>query len=446
MKKKSFIFCFFNVLIALLFQTLHAQNTSPYWSLTGNRNATTSSKFGTTNNVPLLIFTKNKERLRIDTTGNVGIGMKAPQYRLHVEGGSSPAAIYAHGANGYGVYGKGFHGVYGYSDSAGYGVYGISSRLLKDNGSTGVYGNAYYGVKADGVIGVRTTGISAGVFAVGTGATSYGVYGNSDHIGVYGIGTIDYGIYGTVIDGSGYAGYFAGNVFSSGNYIGSDRTLKKSIADFTKAIDIINKLQPKTYEFRQDGNYKLMHLSQGKHYGFIAQDLEQVLPELVKETKFETRLAQPLTESGTLPVAQEQSEVINFKAVNYTEIIPILVKAVQEQQTQIQAQQTQIEELKNDINTLKQNDAHITTSTGILNQSIPNPTNGIAYISYRLPAGIVHAELIITDMAGKIIKTVPLNGSGSVDINTISLSNGVYYYSLQINSKLIDTKKLIVAH
>jgi hypothetical protein len=56
-----------------------AQNTSPYWSLAGNSNGSnTTSKLGTTNTINLRIFTRNVERMRIDTTGRVGIGTTTP--------------------------------------------------------------------------------------------------------------------------------------------------------------------------------------------------------------------------------------------------------------------------------------------------------------------------------------------------------------------------------
>ena len=454
--KKIFSFGFINILIAFLFQTLHAQNTSPFWSLSGNNNASASSKLGTTNNIPLRFFTKNKERLRIDSSGNIGIGIKSPLYKLHVEGGSSLAAIYGHSTKGYGVYGigniyglygYGFNGVLGYSDSTGYGVYGVSSSVFSVNGSAGVYGEAYYGVEGVGKVGVKGMGTAMGVYGYATDNSGFGVYGVSPNYGVYAVS--DYiGLY-AVGDKDAFAGFFDGNVYSNGNYLGSDSKLKKSITDFSSAMDIINKLHPKLYEFRQDSNYKLMHLPEGKHYGLIAQDLEQILPGLVKQTKFETSLAQPIkpgTSAKEQTAIREQSEVINFKAVNYTELIPIMVKAMQEQQIQIQNQQTQIEELENEISGLKQSDGHTVANAGILSQAIPNPTNGIAHISYRLPKGTAYAQLLITDMSGKEIKIISLNNSGNVDINTTSLSSGVYNYSLQVNGRVISAKKLMVAH
>src|SRR6476659_5196179 len=91
--KKSTLFLF--ALVFLLLQQATAQNTSPYWSLAGNSNATTSSKLGTTNAIPLRFYTKNAERLRIDTFGNVGIGTTTIGSRLTVNSasGASPLKV-----------------------------------------------------------------------------------------------------------------------------------------------------------------------------------------------------------------------------------------------------------------------------------------------------------------------------------------------------------------
>src|SRR6185503_21204658 len=76
---------FQSITILLFVGTIgNAQNTSPYWSLAGNSNATSSSKLGTTNGINLRIFTNNAERIRVTTSGLVGINTTAPNSRLHI--------------------------------------------------------------------------------------------------------------------------------------------------------------------------------------------------------------------------------------------------------------------------------------------------------------------------------------------------------------------------
>ena len=564
-------------LLCLFVQQASAQNTSPYWSLAGNSNATSSSKLGTTNTIPLRFYTKNLERLRIDTGGRVGIGTTAPLQKLHVAGtgvftgnvgigttsptkklhvvgtslftstltvsngglsvknttgslgnaaldangslygitsqggnygvyasstsgtglfGSSTnnTGVYGVGAkygvygsstitttnDGYGIYGTstggsnagnsigvygvststGFHsmgvlgvgntlgvegssqnwGVYGVSTNAGYGVYGVSSSAYSANGSVGVYGNAYYGVRGDGAqYGVYGSGSQVGVY--GGANDVFGVYGEGT-TGVYGKGT-SFGVFG-IGNGSGsYAGYFSGPVYSTGGYTSSDRKLKKNIADFTSAMDIIGKLQPKSYEFRQDGNYKLMNLPEGKHYGLIAQDVEQVLPNLVKDTKFDTKMVLPLTKPGTAPTTQQASEVIDFKAVNYTELIPIVIKGMQEQEVENKALKAQVAELRQMVLDMK-NATKISLTKGTLNQATPNPASGFTVITYTLPEGSDHAQLLFTDVSGKMLRSIGLTNSGIVEVNTSALASGTYNYTLFVNGQQADTKRLII--
>ena len=668
MRKRLFILGSITLLgILFCYQKLAAQNTSPFWSLAGNSNATAASKLGTTNAIPLRLLTKNLERLRIDTAGRVGIGTINPVYKLHVLntaasqttiygqatgagsygvwGSGVTRGVFGSSTSGYGVYGQGTYGVYGTGTSrgvwgvtasaSGYGVYGQGSNTSPGKG---VYGTGFYGVygsstvsSGDGVYGNATGASSAGVYGnntnssgvgvkgvspyqgvygqggsygvfgftstgngvygkggsigtVGEGGT-YGVYGIGDSYGVFGSTTNGYGTYGSSTNGTGaygfggsnggyfvgntgststygvqayggytgvyanaptyaiwgsssflgvygsgtsygvygsgnygvygissasngngvygifssssntgdgvygyngntgygvqsycnqgtafygysdhnygifvytnnsstYAGYFGGKVYSTGGYYPSDRRLKQNITDMTNAIDIINKLQPKYYEYRQDGNYKLMNLPQGKQFGLIAQDVEQVLPGLISETEFDPNLAKrpapPVLSTDGKPAPgtnlTNQStagteEKINFKAINYTELIPILVKAVQEQQQEINQLKDQISKLTlgQSINTIADN--------SLLDQNSPNPARRSTSIRYSIPQGSSDAQLILTNNLGQTIKTLRLSSSGTINLDASTLSSGVYNYSLIVNGKVVDTKKMTV--
>src|SRR5437764_15341412 len=65
-------------------QPANAQNSSPYWSLAGNSNATNSSKLGTTTSISLRFYTANGQRMILTTNGDLGLGTTSPSYRLDV--------------------------------------------------------------------------------------------------------------------------------------------------------------------------------------------------------------------------------------------------------------------------------------------------------------------------------------------------------------------------
>jgi hypothetical protein len=105
----------------------------------------------------------------------------------------------------------------------------------------------------------------------------------------------------------------------TGNYTPvSDERLKKNIEPVESVLDKINSLQPKKYNMMEEVN------TADKHYGFIAQDLEKIFPELVSVTP------------------NDGDGIEDLRMVSYTELIPILVKAIQEQQKQIEELQRRI--------------------------------------------------------------------------------------------------------
>ncbi len=81
-----------------------------------------------------------------------------------------------------------------------------------------------------------------------------------------------------------------------------------------------------------------------------------------------------------------------------------------------------------------------------LSNGYPNPANSQVTIGYSVPAG-TDGTIVIRDVLGSAKKTVRLDAaSGKVSINTSDLSSGIYFYSLEVNGKTAQTKKLVVRH
>ncbi|HEY6979058.1 MAG TPA: tail fiber domain-containing protein, partial [Chitinophagaceae bacterium] len=274
-----------------------------------------------------------------------------------------------------------------------------------------------------------------GVLAEATGSTGFGAEAYS---------TQSYGLWAGTGDASSYAAFISGDIFASGNYLGSDENLKQDIQDFSSAMNIIGQLHPKHYQYRQDGNYKLMNLPAGNHYGLIAQDVEKVLPNLVKDTKFYPDKAVP-SESENL----KNAPVINFKALNYTELIPVMIKGMQEQQFLIQQLQQQMQQQQQQINELKKMVEAQTFSANIssaasLQQNTPNPFNQNTTIRCYVPAPAKQAQLVVYSLDGHKLKSYALSsGTNEVNIAAGTLPSGQYLYSLLVNGKNIDSKKMI---
>ena len=301
-----------------------------------------------------------KERLSILDNGYVGIGINNPAYLLEVNGrmrirhsGNVPAGILfmesqnsqnralvgMRDDNTIGFWGNNGAG-WGLTMNTQYGSVHINSLLSVTNDEPD-FGTA---ISADG----GRVGVDADAYAVGPGYR-YGVGGRGgggerDNYGVAGLGIggiTAYGIYGEAIEGEiNWAGYFKGNVFSTGSFQGSDRKLKSDIRPLTHAIQLIQALKPSTYLFRTD-EFAQMHLPQGEQYGLIADEVKQVFPTLVMHT-----ISPAQYENDDQPNGRVVAEEVSFEAVNYTSMIPVLIAAVQEQQAMIEELQSKIESLE----------------------------------------------------------------------------------------------------
>jgi hypothetical protein len=237
----------------------------------------------------------------------------------------------------------------------------------------------------------------------------------------------------------------SGITTASGFAATSDETVKTDIMPITKALGIVKKLNGKSYlwtkEYQEEAS-----LDNGRHLGFLAQELEKVLPEAV--IKFEE----------------------GRYAVDYNSIIPVLTEAVKELNAKVEKQNNAVlenEELKAKIAVmeekfallektitqlcesgcagLKKSEEGKTSEVDVLYQSIPNPTDKDALVNYFLTKEDAKAKIVLFTQEGKDMEShnlEPKKGNGSIKLSLDGLSNGTYLYSLIVEGKVIDTKRL----
>ena len=115
---------------------------------------------------------------------------------------------------------------------------------------------------------------------------------------------------GTTAPNASYLLDVAGSIKCTSVYQTSDRRIKTNInAIDIGCCDIINRITPRSYNYITDIS------GENVSYGFIADELQEILPTLVQGEK------DAVFEDGTP----------NVQAIHYTEIIPFLVGAIQEQ-------------------------------------------------------------------------------------------------------------------
>jgi hypothetical protein len=330
---------------------------------------------------------------------------------------------------------------------------------LEANANTNFPGqNTMQGVTGSANDGQRNIGGFFGGYSSDYGESNYGVYaqawGNSTSYGLFAQGNsgsiFNYGVYAQASGNNAWAGWFNGNVMCTGAYFGSDRKLKTDIAPLSGSLDKIMQLKPTTYKFRTN-EFPNMNLPVNNQIGLIAQDLEKVFPDLVKDTPEETRI-----ENGNKIQIHPE-----FKAVQYVQLIPVLIGGIQEQQSTISELNKSVESLKNIITSQQQqiNEllAKTEVNTGIadndeianvgVDQNQPNPFSEKTKINYTLPASTQNASVLIYDLTGKQITSFPLTekGTGSLTITADELLPGIYIYNIVADNKIIGSKRMIVS-
>jgi hypothetical protein len=250
-------------------------------------------------------------------------------------------------------------------------------------------------------------------------------------------------------------------------YIRSDRNFKTNIDSIHNALAIIKQLKPKTFYYDTTNTDFLF--SSKREYGFIAQEVQPILPELVS-----TNVKPAIKDS----VGNIIKDSVICKILNYNAFIAILMKGMQEQQKMVDslktkttnqdsvnaALQNQLTELMNRISDccnanhgngnnsnhsmqqVSNTNVELTDKNSIvLEQNLPNPFAEQTTINYFLPDNTGRAQMLFYNAGGKLIQSVELTqkGKGSLNVFANDLTNGIYTYTLLVDGKIVETKKMV---
>jgi endosialidase-like protein len=308
-----------------------AQGTSLFFNTTPNGTITPSTKMTITDN------------------GNVGIGTLFPGDALEVSRTGDDSVVVAtaftNGNDATGVFlgrtargtqaaptatqqgdvlgalvAQGF-GTTDFSNDVQVGVAGFAAENFTDtaHGSSLVFGNTPLG---GANLNIVMALLPSGFLGIGTPPDAFGVPTATDRLQVFGDARVgNAGTNGCLkrFDGTGLIGTCA-----------SDRRFKKDITPFAPALDKVTALQPVHYFWRAS-DFPDRHFGTGQTYGLIAQDVAQVLPELVA------------TDSD------------GYKAIDYSKLPLLTIQAMKE----LKAENDTLKERVTELEPLKQRVAEL---------------------------------------------------------------------------------------
>ena len=263
------------------------------------------------------------ERMRITSTGNIGIGTNTPAQRLHIVGtGVNTQSFSLEGtgsANAY-VVTKNVSKSYvtGLSTDIGpnsYIFYDATADLLRmsitSGGQVYVGGTAIQESPRFGVIGSGVwDGAAIGLSNTGAGGSAYSIFSTNNSFSQGAGNLLFYNITSPtnvlIIYGNGNYAFAGSNV--------SDRRLKEDIKDVNFGLNEIMALSPKSYNLKSENNLSGENeTTLRKRYGFIAQEVQPILPDTITGVETET----------------------DYLGLDYNGILAIAVKAIQELKAEI---------------------------------------------------------------------------------------------------------------
>ncbi|MFT3705106.1 MAG: tail fiber domain-containing protein [Agriterribacter sp.] len=255
-----------------------------------------------------------------------------------------------------------------------------------------------------------------------------------------------------------------GSVTSIGGAVGwsviSDGRFKKDIKEDVPGMEFINQLRPVTYNFDPTAYTAALRASSGRpdenkreqespsdkaaadakskivYTGFIAQEVEAA----AKKIKYDF--------SGVDAPKNDK----DYYGLRYGDFVVPIIKGMQQLSKKNDSLEEENAELKERLERIESilkisPNANQTLSGSSLAQNSPNPFRGNTVISYNVPqqGGLGTSQIVVYDAAGKALKQFNVSqGRGTVNLDASMLPSGTYNYSLFVDGKVVDTKKMVL--
>jgi hypothetical protein len=252
--------------------------------------------------------------MRISSAGNVGIGTSSPSYALDINGSSNVSANNFYRYNGdTGIIGSASAisggantqlGIRAASDIL-FATGGATERLRITSGGDVLFGKNSTSVAVNGQFFQASNSWSQ-YNSIPVNANTYHLYDTTN------------GVYRFYVSGNGTI-----NATNTTISAISDVRLKENIIDLEIGLDAIMALKPRKFDWKAESG------NSGKNVrGFIAQEFEEVFPDLIDES------------------LNKSPEGDSYKQIRQ-DLIPVLVKAIQEQTQIIKDLEARIKQLEN---------------------------------------------------------------------------------------------------
>jgi hypothetical protein len=273
--------------------------------------------------VPMIFHTNNTERMRIDSSGNVGIGTSSPSQKFSVDGGSIKlnhananlacylflnkkenldGGILLQRDNNYDWQIANLSG----TGNLGFYSYGAGSQVVliqRSNGNVGIGTDAP--ARKLHVEGDVSWGLSTGTNMYAGGSSHRFAYSSNNLNIIFSGGSNGFGINNQADNTRLFSVSDVGDVFVYGTLTeASSETLKENIAPISNALDLVSRLTGVTYD-RIDG-------SDYNRAGLIAEQVQSIIPNVV-----------------------QKDETGNPSGIKYTNLIAYLIESIKELKTEI---------------------------------------------------------------------------------------------------------------